>query len=402
MNERSKQDFDLIIVGAGAVGLALAKALAAAPLSILLLEKAHSRPASPVGPLPYAPRVSALTVKTIDWLRQLAVWPGLADVCCPFQGMRVWDGEGSGCIAYDAADIQQDELGCIVENHRLVAALADACEGQDNLTLRYGQGASELLQLDDGRWQLVLEDGSQLRTGLLVGADGGRSRIRDLAGFRVRSWDYGQQAIVTTVATEAPHESTAWQCFLHSGPLAFLPLRDTPTGQHCCSIVWSCDTPLAEDLMALDDTAFAARLSAAFERRLGEVVALNPRASYPLHQLHAVDYTRQGLALVGDAAHTFHPLAGQGVNLGLADARILAEVIEQALGNRLDIGHQQVLSAYPRQRKAANLGMMMAMEGFKRLFGRDDLMLRWLRNAGLSAVNNQATVKRLIMQQATF
>lgn len=401
MNDSEPQDYDLVIVGGGMVGLALARALADTTLSILLLEKTAEQAAATPGLLPYAPRVSALTEKTLAWLDELEAWSPVAEASCPFRHMQVWDGEGNGSISYDAADIHQEQLGCIVENHRVVAALAEACDRQDNLTCLFGQNPTELTQLEDGRCRLQLADGRRLHARLLVGADGGRSRIRELAGFRVRSWDYGQQAIVTTVATEQPHGSTAWQRFLHSGPLAFLPLPDTAEGRHCCSIVWSCDTPLAEALMALDDEAFAARLGTAFERRLGRIVTVNPRFSFPLVQQHAADYVRQGVALVGDAAHTLHPLAGQGVNLGLADARALAAVIHQAARCGQNIGHAQVLSGYQRRRKAPNLGMMVAMEGFKRLFGRDDLMLRWLRNAGLNSVNNHATLKRLIMQQAS-
>lgn len=402
MNESEKQDYDLIIVGGGMVGLALARALAETSLSILLLEKTAERVTETPGPLPWAARVSALTEKTADWLEELDVGSAVADSGCPFRRMQVWDGEGNGSIGYEAADIHQEQLGWIVENHRVVAALAAACERQGNLTCLFGQAPTELTQLEDGRCRILLADGRQLRTRLLVGADGGRSRVREMAGFRVRSWEYGQQAIVTTVATEQPHDNTAWQRFLHSGPLAFLPLPDTVDGRHCCSIVWSCDTPLARVLMGLDDAAFAARLGHAFEKRLGDIVTVNPRFSFPLLQQHAVDYVRQGVALVGDAAHTLHPLAGQGANLGLADARELAAVIIQAARSGQNIGHAQVLSGYQRRRKAPNLGMMVAMEGFKRLFGRDDLMLRWLRNAGLNSVDNHPALKRLIMHQTTL
>ena len=215
-----------------------------------------------------------------------------------------------------------------------------------------------------------------------------------------REWDYRQQAIVCTVKTQHSHRATAWQSFLSSGPLAFLPLRSAAGDDHHCSIVWSADTARAEQLMALDDQAFAEALERGLESRLGKIEFVDKRHAFPLRQRHARDYTQPGLALVGDAAHSIHPLAGQGVNLGLLDAAVLAEEILRAGERQVDLYDPSLLQRYQRRRAANNLGMMALMEGFKRLFGETALPVRWLRNVGMSMVDSAGPAKNLIAEQA--
>jgi 2-octaprenylphenol hydroxylase len=257
--------------------------------------------------------------------------------------------------------------------------------------------------IDDATWQVTLTDGTQVRPRLLIGADGAQSRVRDQLGFRCRTWAYDQCAIVTTVTSAKPHSDVARQVFLETGPLAFLPLRPTTEARHSCisSIVWSLDTTEAKKMMALDDTAFRAQLARAFEYRLGDIVASDRRFSFPLTQNHAVDYVLPGVALIGDAAHTIHPLAGQGINLGFLDAAVLAEEILQAHSNNgLSIDDFSVLRKYQRRRKPHNLMLMSAMEGFKRLFGLDVPPVRIARNLGLSFFNRHSFIKQEIMQRA--
>src|SRR5690606_13374691 len=401
----SGTDADIIVCGGGMAGLAQALALADSGLRIVLLDQGPepvnleacrtSLPGSP-----FSSRVSAITPASQAFLDSLGAWPLLAALrSCAYREMQVWDSEGSGQIHFSADSLHLEALGHIVENQLLVVALAE-CARQRDIDLRFGVGLQGL-QRGSGHWLLQLDDGSELSCRLLVGADGAASRVRSLCGFPVREWSYEQRAIVCTVRCTQPHAFTAWQSFLPTGPLAFLPLHDgTAAGQHCCSIVWSCDEPLAGELLALPREAFAARLASAFERRLGEVEVLDQPRAFPLQQRHARDYVKAGVVLVGDAAHSIHPLAGQGINLGFADAAVLAEVLQQALQRGEPWDGEQVLSRYARRRKPENLAMMAAMEGFKRGFGSETLWLRLLRNQGLNLVDRARPLKDFLMKRA--
>jgi 2-octaprenylphenol hydroxylase len=244
-----------------------------------------------------------------------------------------------------------------------------------------------------------LEGGESLQADLLVAADGALSRVRELMDFATREWDYGHSALVASVETERPHEATAWQRFLPSGPLAFLPLPGEE-GRHFCSIVWSIRQELVDDLLAASDQEFCARLEQAFERRLGGVLGVSRRFAFPLRQRHAIDYVQPGVALVADAAHTIHPLAGQGINLGLQDVAVLAEEILAATARGANPGRLDVLRRYQRRRKGENLAMMAAMDGFKRLFEQQALPVRWLRNVGMRGVGRLTPVKQRLMRHA--
>ncbi|MDR0781330.1 MAG: UbiH/UbiF/VisC/COQ6 family ubiquinone biosynthesis hydroxylase [Pseudomonadales bacterium] len=393
-------DFDIIIAGGGMVGLAQALALADAPLRIALVEQHPPAPPPPLDGACFDNRVSALTPASAAFLRELEVWDALAELrLCPYTRMQVWDADGTGAITFDARDLHLDALGYLVENTLVSAVLAQRLS-RTGVVCRFGAHVAGL-ERETAGWRLALSDGSSLTCALLIGADGGASRIRDWAGINTRTWSYEQQALVTTVRTALPHRATAWQRFMRTGPLAFLPLQlRGASDQHYCSIVWSCTPELAQELLALSPQDFALRCAQAFEYTLGEVSVLNPVQGFPLWQRHAVDYVAPHLALVGDAAHTIHPLAGQGVNLGLADARSLAAVIRRAQAQGRDYTSPQTLSRYQRERKPANLGMMLGMEGFKRLFGSNDLALRWLRNQGLHLADTFAPLKHTLMRRA--
>jgi 2-octaprenylphenol hydroxylase len=217
--------------------------------------------------------------------------------------------------------------------------------------------------------------------------------------FQTREWDYGHRAIVATVQVAEPHRDTAWQRFLPSGPLAFLPLPGTEDA-HFCSIVWSVEEQLADRLLELEDEAFCRDLDRAFEGNLGGVIGSGPRFAFPLRQRHAVDYVQPGVALVADAAHTIHPLAGQGINLGLQDVSALAQELIAGRERGISPGRPEVLARYQRRRKGENLLMMGAMDGFKRLFEHQALPARWLRNAGMRGVGRIAPLKQRLMRHA--
>ena len=239
--------------------------------------------------------------------------------------MHVWDAEGTGSIHFSAAALGADSLGSIVENSILLARLYERLRQQENLTIISPFTSTVLESETGGGILLASESGQRLQTSLLIGADGANSAIRRLAGMSGREWDYGQAALVTTVRTSRSHEHTAWQRFLETGPLAFLPLAAAnETGFRHSSIVWSTQPDDAEELLKLPDEQFRSRLSAAIEHRLGEVEWTDRRFQFPLRQRHADSYIKGSIVLVGDAAHTIHPLAGQGVNLGLKDVAVLA------------------------------------------------------------------------------
>ena len=234
----------------------------------------------------------------------------------------------------------------------------------------------------------------------MVGADGAQSRLRQWSGLATREWDYDQQAIVCTVRTRQPHQYTAWQRFSPTGPLAFLPLLTESGDEHYCSIVWSQDTAEARRLMALETEQFRLELERAIEQQLGVIESVSRRFAFPLRQRHAKEYVADGLALVGDAAHTIHPLAGQGANLGYGDVSALMGELGRAKELALSPADQTVLARYQRRRKGENLAMMAAMEGFKQLFARDELAIRWLRNTGMRWLDNLAPLKNRIAAEA--
>ena len=389
---------DLIIVGAGMVGSALGLALKDSGLEIILID------GSPLSIKPFdaeaafEPRVSALSVASQRILQRLGAWDGVAARrASPYGEMQVWDGSGTGNIHFSAASVHAEVLGHIVENRVIQEALLEPLH--DSGVGLLPNARLENLRRSGDDWLLTLVDGRELRAPLVIAADGANSAVRRLAGCATREWDYLHHAIVTSVRCEQPHRRTAWQRFTDDGPLAFLPL-DRQGDEHWCSIVWSTTPEQATRLMALDDEAFRVQLGKAFEHRLGRIEAADPRLCIPLRQRHAKRYVEPGLALVGDAAHTIHPLAGQGVNLGFLDAAVLAEVLLHAHGRGERLADERVLSRFERRRMPHNLGMMAAMEGFQRLFQADPLPLRWLRNAGLGLVDGLPEAKALFVRQA--
>jgi len=389
---------DLLIVGAGMVGSALALALRHSGLQILLLDGGPLTVRPFDAQAPFEPRVSALSAASQRILERLGAWEGIAQRrATPYSDMHVWDGSGTGQIHFSAASVHAQVLGHIVENRVVQDSLLERLHDSDVGLL--ANARLEQLRRSGDDWLLTLADGRRLRAPLVVAADGAHSAVRRLAGCDTREWDYLHHAIVTSVRCSAGHQATAWQRFTDEGPLAFLPL--TRDGQQdWCSIVWSTTPEQAERLMALDDAAFVQALERAFEGRLGSVLQADPRVCVPLRQRHAKRYVEHGLALVGDAAHTIHPLAGQGVNLGFLDAAVLADVLGKACERGERLADVKVLSRYERLRMPHNLALMAAMEGFERLFQANPLPLRWLRNSGLKLVQQMPEAKAMFVRQA--
>lgn len=389
---------EVIIVGAGMVGSALAAALKHSGLDVLLLDGGELQPAAFTPADAFEPRVSALSAASQNVLVNLGAWDGIiARRASPYRHMQVWDGSGTGQIHFSATSVQAEVLGHIVENRIVQDALLEQL--QDGSVRLLPNARLSMLRRSGNDWLLTLEDGSKLRAPLLIGADGANSSVRKLAGCATREWDYRHHAVVTSVRTELPHQLTCWQRFTDEGPLAFLPLQHAD-GENWCSIVWSLPPERAHAVLQLDDKDFNRQLTAALEGRLGQVLHSDRRFAVPLRQRHAKRYVEPGLALLGDAAHVIHPLAGQGVNLGFLDVAELAQVLLKALQRGEELASLQVLSRYERRRMPHNLSMMAAMQGFQELFQADALPLRWLRNVGLRQVDSMHEAKALFVRQA--
>jgi len=387
-------DYDVIIIGAGIVGLTQACLLADSSLKVAIVE--GKQPNFDFSQIPYDNRVSAITRASQQILRQCQVWNDIAAMrISPYRSMSVWDGSGHGAIEFSSNDIGETDLGHIIENRVMRKALITKLQTHDNVAWICPANV-ENVQTHDDCISIALQDGRCYSAALIIGADGARSWLREKVGFEVKTWDYGHHAIVATVKSEKSHQQTARQRFMPNGPLAFLPLSD----EYTCSIVWATIPTEAEALMQLNEKAFAERLTQAFDQHLGKVLSAQSRASFPLIMRHAKKYLQHRIALIGDAAHTIHPLAGQGLNLGMMDAACLAKIIKQNKSNNQDIGLVSNMRAFERERKSENSKMIAAMEGFKRLFCNDKTLLKTVRNIGLNMTNQLPIVKRKFIREA--
>lgn len=401
MNKKQNTHYDIIIVGAGMVGATLACGLAeeAEHLSIAVIDA--RTPNLDWEKNSYDMRVSAITRASQTLFKNCGVWEKIvAQRISPYREMFVWNSEGhhshhsQGELHFDSADMGEADLGHIIENRVIVKALHQRMLELPQIELLC-PARLKSIEFKKDKNILTLADKTELSADLVVGADGTRSWVRDQADIAVKGWDFDQAALVTTVKTEKYHQDTAWQRFLTTGPLAFLPLPDGYS-----SIVWSTSPEEAKRLSEIPEAEFALELELAFESKLGKIESVATRALFPLRLFETLHYVKPRLALVGDAAHTIHPLAGQGVNLGLADVASLVSVIVDALNDKKDIGELKVLRRYERWRRADNRSMLVAMDGLKRLFGSELSMVKDLRSLGLNLTNKITPLKNFIMHQA--
>jgi 2-octaprenyl-3-methyl-6-methoxy-1,4-benzoquinol hydroxylase len=386
-----KEQFDVVIVGGGMVGAAVACCLGGSELKVAVIEA--QVPEAFSSEQPHDLRVSALSIASKNILEAVGAWEGVRSRrYCPFKRMRVW--ETAGDTTFNSDDIRYPELGYIVENRITQLALLNKLPSFANIELLMPQTITRI-NYDGQESELVLVDGRVLQAKLLVAADGGQSRVRQAVGLGVTSWDYNQHALVIYIETAYPQQDITWQRFVSSGPQAFLPL----TGNYG-SIVWYQSPDEVRRLQALSYEQLQAELVAAFPDCLGEVKQVLGVASFPLKRQHAQRYVKQGVALVGDAAHMINPLAGQGVNIGLLDAAALAEILVDARKRGKDIADLAVLQRYEAMRRNENLKMMTLMDVFYRSFSNDILPIKLLRNLGLGLAQRITPARNKAMKAA--
>lgn len=387
------QSVDIAIIGGGMVGLALAAAFKESELRVAVIE--GRVPETQLGELPDV-RVSALSRSSEIMLRKLGAWQGIIERrAAAYQSMEVWEQDSFAHINFDAASMAQDNLGHIVENRVIQLALLEQVEKMDNVTLLMPAQCHSMAVGESEVW-LSLDNGQALTAKLVVGADGANSWVRQQQDIPLTHWDYGHTAIVANVRTMEAHDSVARQIFTPDGPLAFLPMSQGDMS----SIVWSCEPDRAQALMALSDEQFNKALTSEFDVRLGLCEVVGERFAVPLKMRYARDFVRERVALVGDAAHTIHPLAGQGVNLGLLDAASLAQEVLALWRSGQDIGAQRNLRCYERWRKAEAAKMIAAMQGFRDLFAGQNPLKKLLRGVGMTVAGNLPGAKGEIMQYA--
>ncbi|WP_428618138.1 FAD-dependent oxidoreductase [Shewanella sp.] len=388
----STQTYDVAIVGGGMVGLATAIGLGQEGLRVVVIDAGETHAVSGEARL----RVSAINKASQRLLTHLGAWAYIDESRIgPYQKMAVWDKDSLGKIGFDAHSISEQTLGSIIENDNISHALATRASELTEITHLENHRLEKIAFGEREAW-LTLDNGDNLSAALVIGADGANSWVREQCKIPMTFWDYGHHAIVASIRTELPHNATARQVFLSEGPLAFLPLFE----KDLCSIVWSVPPAKAQSLLEGDKVQFERSLTAAFDGKLGMCKLESELQAFPLRMRYARHFARHRLVLAGDAAHTIHPLAGQGVNLGFLDAAAIIETLSELKAKGKDIGDYANLRALERWRKADALEMIAAMEGFKRLFEGSNPVKKALRDLGLNLVDNLSPVKTLFMQQA--
>ena len=394
---RPRQDFDAIIIGGGMVGLCLAALIARderlADWRVALVEPADPRPPA-AGTVDL--RVSALSRASQRILAAAQAWDAIDAHACAYSDMVVWDAASSAtrpdALRFSAAETGEPNLGHIAENLRVQWALQQSPLTRGITPLRTGLVAVEY---GEEVQKVSLADGRTLSCGLVIGADGGNSPTREQAGISRAGWKYDHTAVVAHLRTAQPHRDTAWQRFLPTGPIAFLPLRDGRV-----SLVWSTSHEEAAELLKLEPAEFSQRVTSASDRVLGEATLDSGRAGFPLALWHAREYVRPGLVLVGDAAHTIHPLAGQGVNLGFLDCASLVQVLGDAVAAGEEHTGLRVLRRYERWRRSENALVLGVCDGLKNLFGEKGMAVAAARRLGMQVVGSQPLLRRALVQRA--
>lgn len=392
---------DLVIVGAGAIGSTLALALRKTKLQVLLIDSRqllkvdNFSSGSPLGT-----RVSTLSETTSKILKSLDAWEGLLKRrISPYVSMKIWNTHGLGSLHFSKSNSDNNPLGYIVENSILNKSLMESLRNNSNIQILENSRLKHMY-FKDKKWLLTLDDGRILSTPLVIAADGSNSTVRSIAGFQLREWKYIHHSVITNVKCSKTHQRSAQQCFTSSGPIAFLPMQ-YERNENWCSVVWSTTPEKASNLVSLSDADFCRTLEHSFERRMGKIASSTRRIQVPLYQRHAIKYVGKGIALIGDAAHSIHPLAGQGINLGFLDSIVLADVLIQALKSGEKLSDVRVLSRFERRRMPHNIALMLTVEALQHLFQSNSLAVHILRNTAFKILDKSAITKKILIQQAS-
>ena len=380
------KEYDIIIVGGAMVGQAFALSMCnKTQASIAIIEPNNPNPKLDKD---FHTRVSAITPSSEAFLQSIGVWD-LIERKHTFTQTKVWDQNSHGNLDFSAQDEQLPHLGHIIENDAIQSALFSALT---KTSVDFISAKLDTIDKSDQSYHLRLDNGQSLSCNLLIGADGARSRVRDLAGIEFSQTDYGQKAIVCNIQSNKPFDNTTWQRFLSDSIIALLPL-----GESQASIVWSAENHLADELLTLSSQDFAKRLSSGVEYRFGLFEVLSKIQAFPLVERSAKEYVKENLALIGDAAHNIHPLAGQGVNLGFADAH---ELSQQLIQSHKPMGEYSVLRAYARARRLDNELMAKTMTGLNWIYKENNEPLRWLRGFGMNLINETPELKSFFQAHA--
>ena len=390
-------DADILIAGGGLNGPALALALAQGGLRVTVID---ARPAPARAEAGFDGRAYALAIASKRLLQVIGIWPAVVGKSQPILKIKASDGHaGQGAapffLAFDSAEIEEGPMGFMLEDRFLYTAFLDAMRAEPKITLLSGETVLAQEVTAEGV-TVALASGRGVAGRLLIGCDGRGSGVAARAGIRRQGWGYGQTALVTAIHHEKDHEGTAHQFFMPAGPLAILPL---PGGHHS-SIVWSETDAAAEAIQALDDAGYLAALRPRFGNFLGEIALAGARFTYPLSLSLAERFIAPRVALAGDAAHGVHPIAGQGLNLGLRDVGALAEVLITSARRGEDIGSAVVLEEYQRWRRFDSTALALGMDAVNRLFSNDNPVLRLGRDLGLGLVNSLPGLRRRFIRQA--
>ena len=386
-------DFEVVVIGAGVAGSSLALSLAKEGVAVCLIDKGTPEIKEDIS----GGRTAALNLASQNILEKLGVKRGIQNYLTPFKNIYVWDSEGTSSLDFSSDEIGQLKLGDVVPNNVILSGIFLQLPNQKNLRFLSGN-TLKTLDSQEESIKVCTEEGENISCKLVVGADGGLSSVRELSSIKIRTWSYEQKALITNLKAEKSHNNTAYQVFTKDGPIAMLPMQKD--NEEVLSLVWSADLDYAEKLLAYDVPSFLKELERKTESLLGKLSQEGKMLSYPLHQLHAKDYYTHRVALVGDAAHSMHPLAGQGLNLGLGDVEELANRIISSRRHGEDVGSDKMLSEYNKARKLVNLRMMGFMEVFKNGFGSTNPWVRLGRNMAFGATKKAPELRKRFIKEA--
>ena len=390
----SENIYDVVIAGGGLAGMTLACLLGRAGVRTACIDQAPVQ-IQGQGDL----RTTAISYGSRKILDEAGIWEALESIACPIKDIHILDGNSPVLLTFLNKEVQSKNFGWLVFNSDLRASMLQKIKMLDSIT-HIAPAKIQNFEVTADIVSVLLEDGQKIFGRLIVGADGRNSFARAWMGVRTRAWNYRQRAIICTVTHENPHNNIAVEHFWPEGPFAILPMSDSSTGEHRSAVVFTEHGPASRSFMNLDDAGFEAELNKRFPESYGAVQLIGSRASYPLGLVHAAEYIKPRMALVADAAHAIHPIAGQGLNLGFRDVKELAALVVQACAQGSDPGAPDLLATYQRRRRPDNMAMVAVTDGLNRLFSNNIMPVRLLRRAGLKAVPRLPAARRFFMRQA--